>query len=103
MAAAKLIKVYWRDIPAQVMAKRGRETARVMLSQRFQEAIDRAAMRAGKGGSDAYLEEWRRVSEPCGDDLQAAAEAAAAEFEAAYSDTDLDALAKARGVSRVED
>lgn len=99
MAAAKLIRVYWRDIPAQVMAKRGRETERVMLSQRFQHAIDRAAMRAGKGGTDAYLEEWRRVSEPCGEDLRAAAEAAAAELEAAYSDADLDALAKARGVS----
>lgn len=102
MAAAKLIKVYWRDIPAQVMAKRGRETARVMLSQRFQAAIDRAAMRAGKAGSDAYLEEWRRISEPCGEDLQAAVDAAAAELEAAYSDADLDALAKARGVSKTE-
>ncbi|MDX1609615.1 MAG: virulence factor [Halofilum sp. (in: g-proteobacteria)] len=100
MAAAKLIRVYWRDIPAQVMAKRGRESARAMLSQRFQEAIDRAAMRAGKAGSDAYLEEWRRESEPCGEDLQAAVDAAAAEFEAQYSDADLDALAKARGVRR---
>ncbi len=99
MAAAKLIRVYWRDIPAQVMARRGRETERVMLSQRFQQAIDRAAMRARKGGADAYLEEWRRVSEPCGDDLRSVAEAAAAEIEAAYSDADLDALAKARGVS----
>jgi len=98
MAAAKLIKVYWRDIPAQVIAKRGRESARAMLSDRFQQAIDRAAMRAGKGGTDAYLEEWRRESEPCGDDLQAAADAAAAEFEARYSDADLDALARARGV-----
>lgn len=99
MAAAKLIKVYWRDIPAQVIAKRGRESARAMLSDRFQEAIDRAAMRAGKGGTDAYLEEWRREAEPCGEeDLQAAADAAAAEFEARYSDADLDALAKARGV-----
>jgi len=100
MAAAKLIKVYWRDIPAQVIAKRGRESARAMLSDRFQEAIDRAAMRAGKGGTDAYLEEWRRESEPCGEDLQAAAEAAAAEFEARYSDADLDVLAKARGVDQ---
>ena len=33
------------------------KTAKVMLAQRFQEAIDRAAMRAGKGGSDAYMEE----------------------------------------------
>jgi hypothetical protein len=98
MAAAKLIKVYWRDIPAQVIAKRGRESARTMLSDRFQEAIDRAAMRAGKGGTDAYLEEWRRESEPCGEDLQAAADAAAADFESRYSDSDLDALAKARGI-----
>ena len=99
MAAAKLIKVYWRDIPAQVIARRGRETAKVMLSSRFQEAIDRAAMRAGKGSSDAYMEDWRREPEPCEeDDLQAAAEAAAAAFEAQFTDADLDALAKARGV-----
>ena len=45
---AQLIKMYWRDIPAQVIAKRGRKTAKVMLASRFQEAIDRAAMRAGK-------------------------------------------------------
>ena len=32
------------------------------MEHRFQAAIDRAAMRAGKGGSDAYLEEWRRVT-----------------------------------------
>ncbi|MDZ7829924.1 MAG: virulence factor [Halofilum sp. (in: g-proteobacteria)] len=102
MAAAKLIKVYWRDIPAQVIAKRGRESARTMLSDRFQQAIDRAAMRAGKGGTDAYLEEWRRESESCGEDLQAAADAAAAEFEARYSDADLDALAKARGIDRAD-
>ena len=44
---AKLITVYWRDIPAQVIAKRGRETAKVQLSERFQKAIHRPAMRAG--------------------------------------------------------
>ena len=43
---AKLITVYWRDIPSQVMVRVGRDTSKVMLSQRFQEAIDRAAMRA---------------------------------------------------------
>ena len=51
--------------------KQGRETAKVPLSQRFQEAVDRAAMRAGRGSSDAYLADWKR-SEPreCGDDSQ---------------------------------
>jgi hypothetical protein len=53
-----LIIISWRDIPAQVIVKRGRETAKVQLSQRFQEAVDRAAMRAGKGSSDAYLADW---------------------------------------------
>jgi len=52
---ASLIVISWRDIPAQVIVKRGREAAKVQLSARFQEAVDRAAMRAGKGSSDAYL------------------------------------------------
>jgi len=56
------IDVYWRDIPSQVLIKRGRERGKYLLEHRFQAAIDRAAMRAGKGGSEAYLEEWRRVN-----------------------------------------
>ena len=50
------IDILWRDIPSQVLIKRGRDRGKYMLSARFQEAIDRAAMRAGKGGSDAYLD-----------------------------------------------
>ena len=53
---AKMTTVYWRDIPAQVIVKKGRESAKVMLSQRFQEAIDRAAMRAGKPGGRFILQ-----------------------------------------------
>ncbi len=56
----KQIVIYWRDIPAQVIVQRGRTREKVPLSQRFHEAIDRAAMRAGKGSSDAYMSEWRR-------------------------------------------
>ena len=75
---ASLIVISWRDIPAQVLVKRGREVAKVQLSQRFQEAVDRAAMRAGKGSSDAYLADWKRSDPtPCGDDLRADAGAAA--------------------------
>lgn len=95
--AARLITVYWRDIPAQVIAKRGRESARVMLSARFQEAIDRAAMRAGRGGSEAYMADWRREPRECSDDLQGEAEAAAERLEASYSDDDLAALTRAYG------
>jgi len=52
---------YWKDIPSMVTARAGRrERAKVELSQRFQIAIDDAAMRAGLIGTDAYLEQWRR-------------------------------------------
>ena len=57
---AALIVISWRDVPAQVIVKRGPRVAKVQLSARFQEAVDRAAMRAGRGSSDAYLEDWRR-------------------------------------------
>ena len=75
---AKLITIYWRDIPSQIVAKAGRRSAKVRLANRFQEAIDRAAMRAGKGSSDAYLSEWRRDARNCSDDLEAEAQAASA-------------------------
>ena len=96
---AQLIIISWRDIPAQVVVKRGRETAKVQLSQRFQEAVDRAAMRAGKGSSDAYLADWKRSSpRSCGDDLKAVADAEAAVLEARYSDEDLERMIRAKGV-----
>lgn len=96
---ASLSLILWRDIPAQVVAKRGREAAKVQLSARFQEAIDRAAMRAGRGSSDAYLEEWRRSSaRPCGDDIAAEAAAEAYRIEARYSDEDLERLVRAKGI-----
>ncbi|HUE11043.1 MAG TPA: virulence factor [Steroidobacteraceae bacterium] len=96
---ASLIIISWRDIPAQVIVKRGREAAKVQLSQRFQEAVDRAAMRAGKGSSDAYLADWQRSApKPCGDDLKSEAAAEAARLEAAFTDQDLDRLIRAKGV-----
>ena len=97
---ASLILISWRDIPAQVIVKRGRETAKVQLSARFQEAVDRAAMRAGKGTSDAYLADWKRSDpRPCGEDLQAEAAAEAARIEARFSDEDLEKLIRARGLA----
>jgi hypothetical protein len=96
---ATLTIISWRDIPAQVVCKRGRETAKIQLSARFQEAVDRAAMRAGKGSSDAYLADWKR-SQPqlCGDDIQAVVAATAAEIEARYTDEELERLIKAKGL-----
>jgi hypothetical protein len=92
--------ISWRDIPAQVIVKRGRETAKVQLSARFQEAVDRAAMRAGKGSSDAYLADWKRSEgRPCGEDIQAEAAAEAARIEAHFSDEALEALIRAKGLA----
>lgn len=51
---------YWRDIPSLVTAREGDETARAPLPQRFQEAIDEAAMRVGAADADAYMDGWRR-------------------------------------------
>lgn len=95
----ELIKTYWRDIPSQVTAKAGRKTAKVLLPARFQEAIDRAAMRAGKGSSDAYMEDWRRDRSPCSNELQEVADTAAEELVVHYNDTYLEALVKAKGVA----
>jgi hypothetical protein len=96
---AKLITVFWRDIPAQIIVRKGRESAKVLLPKRFQEAIDRAAMRAGRGRSDAYLEDWKR-SPPraCGDDIHAEASAEAQRLDEAYADAELEQLIRGRGL-----
>lgn len=57
---AQMTIVYWRDIPAQVIVKQGRAVARRQLSERFEQAIDRCAMKVGARDTDAYLAEWRR-------------------------------------------
>lgn len=97
----KKVLIYWRDIPSQVILQRGRRREKVMLSDRFQEAIDRAAMRAGKGGSEAYLAEWRRERTPIdGDgDLREIARAEASRFEDEFSQERLTALIRSHGVA----
>ena len=94
------VLVFWRDIPSQVILQRGRRREKLMLSERFQEAIDRAAMRAGKGGSDAYLAEWRRESTALDDagDLREIALAEARRFENEFTQERLKALIRSHGV-----
>jgi hypothetical protein len=90
--------VYWRDIPAQVIAKAGRTTAKRVLNERFEKAIDRAAMRAGLRDTDSYLAEWRRADPiECGADLEAEATAAAARLEAEFSEERLTQFVMAGG------
>ncbi len=95
---AQLTIVYWRDIPAQVIVRAGRTTAKRELPERFTQAIDMAAMRSGASGTDAYLAEWRRADPvPCGDDLEAEAQSAAERLEAEYDKARLVALAASGG------
>lgn len=54
--------VYWRDIPAQVIVGKGRRGAKRQLEERFEQAIDRAAMKVNAKDSDAYLAEWRKAA-----------------------------------------
>lgn len=95
---ASLTILYWRDIPAQILAREGRQSARRELSLRFTEAIDMAAMRSGAMESEAYLAEWRRGDpEPCEDNLEEAADRLMSEIEVAYPDARLAVLANAGG------
>lgn len=90
--------VYWRDIPAQVIVKLGRTTAKRELSARFQEAIDMAAMRSGAIGTDAYLNDWRRGDGiDCSDDLETEADRRQAELEQTFDDAHIAALVKNGG------
>ncbi len=85
--------VYWRDIPAQVIVGKGRRGAKVQLSERFEQAIDRAAMKVGAGGTDDYLAEWRKA-EPYAveGDQDAVAKAEAERIEAEYDGERIKAL-----------
>jgi len=90
---AQLIITYWRDIPSQVTVKAGRKAEKKMLSDRFQEAIDMAAMRSGAAETDDYLNEWRRADPvECGDELEAIATETAAKLEADYDQDRIKAL-----------
>jgi hypothetical protein len=59
---ANVVIVYWRDIPAQVIVGKGRRAEKRILPERFEQAIDRAAMKTGAGDTDAYLAEWRKAA-----------------------------------------
>jgi len=89
---AKLITVYWRDIPAQVIAGRGRRAAKVPLPERFEQAIDRAAMKSGAAGTDEYLAEWRKAPVDAEGEGEDAAKALAQRIDAEYDTERLKAL-----------
>ena len=95
---ARITIVSWRDIPAQVIVGKGRSAAKVQLSERFEQAIDRAAMRTGARGDADYLGEWRRTDagEAEGDPATVATSLAAS-IEADHTPASLAALVENGG------
>ena len=78
---------YWRDLPSMVVARQGETTTKALLAQRFQEAIDEAAMRHGDTGSDDYLAGWRRSDWTADEaELPAVLDRVTAELDAARPD-----------------
>ena len=59
---AEVTIVYWRDIPAQIIVGKGRRGVKKALPERFEQAIDRCAMKIGARDTDAYLAEWRKAA-----------------------------------------
>lgn len=96
--------IYWREIPSQIVIQKGRSRVKQLLSTRFQEAVDRAAMRAGKGSSDAYISEWRRdINAVTADDDPAdLVRRIAARIESEYSDERLLRLVRSKGYHKDE-
>lgn len=95
---SKLTVIYWRDIPAQIIGQQGRKRHKLELPQRFAVAIDRAAMRAGRGSSDAYLDDWRRESRPCEGDVQQLVNEEAERLNGQFPDDFLEKVVKAGGI-----
>ena len=85
--------VYWRDIPAQVIVGKGRSAAKVQLPERFEQAIDRCAMKIGARDGDAYMAEWRKAApvEVAGD-AEEVAKSTAARLVADYHTDRIKAL-----------
>ena len=95
--------IYWRDIPAQIKVKEGRNRVGRQLSQRFLVAIDETATQAGKTSAEDYLAEWRTsLWQEQEGDLNAVAEAMVADLEAAYPPERLRKLIRQVGLEQAE-
>lgn len=87
-----MVVISWRNIPAQVNGRQGTDRHQVVLPHRFQKAIDRAAMVAGKKTAQEYVGEWRRTSHPVVGDLTGCVDSTAASIEREFTNERLHAL-----------
>ncbi|MEM8977918.1 MAG: virulence factor [Pseudomonadota bacterium] len=95
---ADVTVVYWRDIPAQVIVGKGRRGTKRPLPERFEQAIDRVAMKTGAAGTDEYLAEWRKADPYVveGSDVEVA-DKEAARLDTEYDQARLKALIDTNG------
>ena len=99
---AKLTVVYWLYIPAQIIVKQGRKTAKKILPERFSEAIDKAAMRSKLAGTDAYLEQWQRRDEDTDGDLEQLVQERLQQIDSEYDEERLNLLIRQDGLEQTE-
>ena len=104
---AKITIVYWRDIPAQIIAEQGRGRNRkqfkIELGKKFIVSIDSAAMKSGAEGSDDYLSDWRRSDpEEISDNLDLEANKLKKEIEEKYSNLKLKELISNGGFEKIK-
>ena len=94
--------VMWRDIPAQIIISRGRKKSKKILNERFQKAIDRAAMIADRADSSAYLEDWHRIEESLNSEIpiDQLLDLEVSLLETAYDSDRLHTLAEAGGLNQ---
>ena len=104
---AKITIVYWRDIPAQIIAEHGRgrnrKQSKIELGKKFIVSIDSAAMKSGAEGSDDYLSDWRRSDpEEISDNLDLEANKLKKEIEEKYSNSKLKELISNGGFEEIK-
>ena len=95
---AELTIITWRDIPMQIVVRDDAgASARRLLPEKFQEAVDAAAMVAGLIGSDDYTEQMAMNRSPVGDDLEAEAQTAEDAVLAEWTDDVIKVAIRAGG------
>ena len=95
---AQLKIVFWRDIPGQVVIRRGRRSTRLRLPPRFSRAIERAAYRLKKKQQDALFEPWHDVAQPFSGNVEQQAEELLRSLDKYYTDEVLETLIRANGI-----
>ena len=89
---SNLTIVFWRDIPAQLLIGSGRKATKLKLSEKFEKAIDRCAMKVGAKDSQSYLDDRQKKTVPLDPTNTNSIELEAEKMEKYYTTEKLKAL-----------